>query len=71
MQLNEEILKRIIYEELTKQEVKSLINNRLDGFRKEREFKKIIREITIDVLDDFFRELWQKKSFWKSPLKNK
>lgn len=71
MQLNEEILKRIIYEELTKQEVKSLINNRLDGFIKEREFKKIIREITIDVLDDFFRELWQKKSFWKSPLKNK
>lgn len=71
MQLNEENLKRIIYEELTKQEVKSLINNHLDGFIKEREFKKIIREITIDVLDDFFRELWQKKSFWKSPLKNK
>lgn len=71
MQLNEETLKKIIYEELTKQEVKSLINSRLDGFMRERELKKLIRDITVDVLDDFFRELWQKKSFWKSPLKNK
>ena len=71
MQLNEETLKKIIYEELTKQEVKSLINSRLDGFMRERELKKLIRDITVDVLDDFFRELWQKKSFWKSTLKNK
>ena len=38
--------------------------------QKERELRKKIREITSDVIDDLFRELWQKKGFWKNNLKN-
>jgi hypothetical protein len=63
-------LKGIIKEELTKMDVRGMIDNALDNFIKERELRKKIREITSDVLDDLFRELWQKKGFWKNNLKN-
>lgn len=69
MNRNSEKIRHIIEEELSKTEVKSMINSRLDSFIKEKELKNKIREITINVFDDFFREMWQKKSFWKGSLK--
>lgn len=64
-------LKRIINEELSKSDVQSMINSKLDSFLRERELKKTIREVAVDVLDDFFKELWHKRGFWCNPLKNK
>lgn len=30
----------------------------------------MVREITADVIDDFFQQMWHKKGFWKNTLKN-
>ena len=66
----ENYIKRIIKEELTRQDVRSMINDKMDSFIKEREFKKEIRGIVVDVLGDFFREMLRKEGFWKNPIKN-
>ena len=53
-------------EELSRSDVKSAF----DSYMKEREFKNAVREIAADVLDDFFHEMWRKKSFWKNSIKH-
>lgn len=63
-------IKNIIKEELTKSDVRSMIDSELEDFLKERNFKKMVREIAVDVIDDFFQQMWHKKGFWKSGLKN-
>lgn len=68
-QLKEHI-KRIVNEELNKTDVRSIIDSELEDFLKERRFKKMVREITADVIDDFFQQMWHKKGFWKTTLKN-
>lgn len=63
-------IKNIIKEEITKSDVRSIIDSELEDFLKERNFKKMVREIAVDVIDDFFQQMWHKKGFWKSVLKN-
>lgn len=64
--LTEKYIRRLISEELTRSDVRSAIEN----YMKEREFKKTVRNIAVDVLDDFFHEMWRKKGFWKSSIKD-
>lgn len=47
-----------------------MIDSRIESFLKEREFKKEVRKITADVIEDFCKELWRKNGFWKNSLKN-
>lgn len=70
MLINEDSIRRVIEEELTKQEVRAMIDSKLESFIKERELKKAIRQTTVDVISDFFREMWRKDGFWKNSLKN-
>ena len=63
-------LKQIINEELNTIEVRSMINSKLEDYLKERTFKKAVREIVVDVIEEYFREMWRKSGFWKNPLKN-
>lgn len=70
MLINEDGIRRVIEEELTKQEVRAMIDSKLESFIKERELKKAIRQTTVDVISDFFREMWRKDGFWKNSLKN-
>ena len=67
--LNESI-RNMVLEELSKSEVRSMIDSKLDSFLKEREFKKSVRSITADVIEEFFREMWRKNGFWKNSIKN-
>ena len=68
--MTEERLRQIILEELTRQDVKAMIDSKLDSYIKEREFKKKVRSIAVDVLEDLFKEMWRKNGFWKNSLKN-
>jgi hypothetical protein len=63
-------IKTIVNEELNKSDVKNMIDSQIEKFTKENNFKKMVREIAVDVIDDFFQQMWHKKSFWKSVLKN-
>ena len=71
MTITENEIRKMLREELTKQEVRSMIDDKLSEYLKDRELKKQIRNIAVDVIDDFFHEMWRKNGFWKNPLKNR
>lgn len=68
--MNENRIRHMVLEELSKQEVRNIINSKLNDYIKEREFKKAVRQVAADVLEDFFKEAWRKNGFWKNQLKN-
>lgn len=70
MNINEDAIRDLVIEELTKTEVRSMIDSKLDDFLNKRELKKMVRGVVADVIDDFFREMWRKNGFWKTSLKN-
>ena len=69
MKSNEK-LKKIIREELTKSEVNSMIQNKLDSTVSSRDFESKVKEITASVINELFKTLWQRNSFWKNTVKN-
>lgn len=69
MVLNEEKLYQIINEEMSKSEISSLINNKIDSNMSSKEFEKKVREITSNVVSELFKILWQRESFWKNSVK--
>ena len=70
MRLNEQILRGIIEEELTKSEVSSLIANKIDDNLSSAAFKKKVKELASDVVSELFKILWQRNSIWKSSVAN-
>lgn len=70
MRLNEQILRSIIEEELTKSEVSSLIANKIDDNLSSASFKKKVKELASDVVSELFKILWQRNSFWKTSVTN-
>lgn len=70
MKVNEDYIKKVINEELSTQEVKNIINNKLSSFIEEKEFEKKVKEITSDVFEHFFKNMYNKRGFWKNDLKN-
>lgn len=68
-QINESKLRRIIREELTKQEVRSIVSYKLSSFTKDKEFEKAVSDITVEVFDKFFQFMWSRKTTWKSGIK--
>ena len=68
--MNEDRIRQIIFEELSRQDIKAMIDSKLDSYIKEKEVEKHIRKIAVDVLEGFFREMWRKNGFWKNALKN-
>lgn len=55
--LNEETLVRIIQEELDKSDV-------IDIAKKDKNFEKRIKEICVDVVNNLFKLLWQRRNFY-------
>ena len=66
MNENEKKLQRIISEELSKSDVNSMINSKIDSALSSREFKQKVKELSADVVNELFKILWQKNNFWKS-----
>lgn len=59
-----------INEELTKAEVRNIIDAKVADYIKEKEFERRVREITTDAMEKFFRMMYNKRGFWKGELKN-
>ena len=59
----------MINEELTKNEINQLITQRLNSQLESAEFKKKVKDIIPAVLEELFKVLWQKRSFWQSSIK--
>ena len=66
MLLNESKIKELVYEELSKSDVNSMIALKIDNKLSSQEFKKIVKSSAADVVSELFKILWQRNSFWKS-----
>ncbi len=62
--------RKIINEEITSSEVRSIVNSKIEDFLKDKEFEKRVKELTTDAMERFFRTMYNKRNFWKSELKN-
>lgn len=62
-------MRKYINEDVTASEVRSIVNNKLDDFLKEREFEKRVNEISAKVLEKFITQLFNKRLMWTSSLK--
>lgn len=54
-----------IFEDITKSEINSLIDLKLNS----NETEKKIKDIISDVLNEFFKTLYQRNNFWKNTIK--
>ena len=63
-----EDIKNIIKEELTKQDVNSMINDKLSVYIKKYEMTKEVKKIVSDVMEEFFKMMYNKRGFWKNNL---
>lgn len=55
-------------EELTKQDVKSIISDKLNSYIQKYELEKEVKRIVKDVMEDFFKMMYNKRGFWKNNL---
>lgn len=58
-------INEIITEEINKNDVESIVSNRLSSAYNSRDFKKAVKDITAEVIEDLFRTLWNRSSTWK------
>ena len=56
-----ESIKNIIKEELTKQDVNSMINDKLSVYIKKYEMTKEVKKIVSDVMEEFFKMMYNKR----------
>ena len=68
MNSNEKLI-QIISEEISKSEISSLIQSKIDTEMSSKEFEKKVKEISSSVLNELFKILWQRNSFWKNGIK--
>ena len=62
--------RKYINEDVTSNEVRNIVNSKLDDFLKERDFEKRVNELSAKVLEKFIAQLFNKRLMWTSRLKN-
>jgi hypothetical protein len=63
-------MRRNLNEEITKSEVRSMINSMISDCLKEKEFEKRVKEITATAMEKFFRIMYNKRNIWKTEVNN-
>lgn len=66
--LDERRLDEIITEEITKADVERIAINKVNDIYRSKEFKKAVKELTADVIENLYKTLWQKSSTWKGGI---
>lgn len=61
---------QILMEELSKSDVSSMIDRKLSSSLDSKDFKRKVKELSAEVVNDLFKILWQRNSFWKNSVKN-
>ena len=63
-------LRKIIKEELIKSDVSSMISDRLNSYLRKSELEKDVKKIVADVMEKFYRMMYNKRGFWKNEVSN-
>ena len=58
----------ILIEEITKDEVRSLIKSQIEDNNRSNDLKKYIKKVCAECLVDFTKSLWNKRGFWESEV---
>lgn len=61
-------VRNALREELSRGEVRAMINSELDDYTKNAKLKKAVKNIAADVLEEFLDSLWKRRSFWKGTI---
>ena len=67
--IDSNIIRQLVSEELSRSDVRSIINDRIHEFLRVSEFEDKIKEITSDVFEKFFKMMYTKRGFWKNDIK--
>ena len=59
---------QILREEISKLDVENVVSNKLSSAYNSREFKKAVKEITAEVIEDLYRTLWNRSSTWRGGI---
>jgi predicted transcriptional regulator len=62
------ITRSVINEEISKNDVESIVSRKLSSSYDSRDFKKAVKEITAEVIEDLYRTLWNRSSTWKGGI---
>ena len=68
--MHQEYLRKISKEELNKQDVSSMISDRLNAYLRKSELEKDVKKIVSDVMEKFFKMMYNKRGFWKNEVSN-
>lgn len=60
---------RKINEDITKTDVNSIIQSKINDFVKSKDLEKRVRELTSDIISEFLKALWQRDNMWKSSIR--
>ena len=63
--ISEKRLNQIITEEINKTDVENIVSRNIDSMYDSKDFKKTVKEIVADVLEELYRTLWNRSSMWK------
>lgn len=69
MRLQEEQIKRIINEEMSRSDVRNVVSSELSSYTKSREFEEAVKKLTSDVFERFFKLLYDRRGMWKNEIK--
>lgn len=61
-------ISQILREEISKLDVENVVSNKLSSSYNSREFKKAVKDITAEVIEDLYRTLWNRSSTWKGGI---
>jgi histone H3/H4 len=63
--INESRIDQIISEEISKADVDRAVVSKLASSYDSREFKKAVKEIVADAIEDLYRTLFNRSSSWR------
>lgn len=58
-----------INEDVTMNDVRNIVNSKIDDFLRQREFEKRVNEISAKVIEKFITQLFNKRLMWISSIK--
>jgi hypothetical protein len=66
--ISEKRLNQIITEEISKTDVENIVSRKIDSALDSRDFKKTVKNIIADTLEEFYRTLWNRSSMWRGGI---
>jgi hypothetical protein len=63
--INESKIDQIISEEISKADVDRAVASKLASSYDSREFKRAVRDVVADALEDLYRTLYNRSSSWR------